>query len=69
MEHFFSTYSSEHQRPSQIIGEDANVDHIQTIGGGYSQIIGEDISGFGTPGNIFCKTLRISTVYRFLNKV
>ena len=40
--------SDAHQ--SQIIGGDADVDHTQIIGGGYSQIIGEDISppGFGT---------------------
>ena len=30
--------------PIQIIGGDADVDHSQTIGGGYSQIIGGDIS-------------------------
>ena len=44
MEHLFSPNSSGHLRSdahqSQIIGEDADVNHTQTTGGGYSQIIG-----------------------------
>ena len=44
----FSLNSREHLRPdahqSQIIGGDADVDHTQTIGGGYSQITVGDIS-------------------------
>ena len=44
MEHSFSPNSSGHLRSdahwSQIIGGNADVDHTQTIGGGYSQIIG-----------------------------
>ena len=49
MEHFslFSSNSSGHLRldayQSQIIEEDAEVDHTQTNGRGYSQIIGRDI--------------------------
>ena len=54
MEHFFFPNSdgdlSSDAHQSQIIGGDADVDHTQIIGG-YSQIIGRDISppGFGTP--------------------
>ena len=44
MEHFFFPNSSGHLRldahQSQIFGGDADVDHTQTIGGGYSEIIG-----------------------------
>ena len=44
MEHFFFPNSSGHLRSdadqSQIIGGDADVECTQTIGGGYSQIIG-----------------------------
>ena len=44
MERFFSPNSSGHLRSdapkSQIIGVNADVDHTQTIEGGYSQIIG-----------------------------
>ena len=47
MEHFFPPNSSEHLRSdahqSQIIGGDADVKHNQTIGG-YSQIIGGNVS-------------------------
>ena len=58
MEHFFSPNSSGHLRSdahqSQIIREDADVDHTQTIEG-YSQIIGGIYPpippGFGTPGS------------------
>ena len=43
MEHFFSPISSGHLRSdahqSQTIGADADLDHIQTIGGEYRQII------------------------------
>ena len=58
-EHFFPPNSSGYLRSdahqSQIIGEDADVHHtVLKLLGGYSQIIGGDISphappGFGTP--------------------
>ena len=62
MEPLFSPNSSGDLRSdagqSQIIGGDADVNHTQIVGG-YSQIIGGDISppsspGFGTPGNTCC---------------
>ena len=44
MEHFFSPNSGTDLRSdahqSQIIGGDADEDHTQIVGGGYSQIIG-----------------------------
>ena len=44
MEHFLSSTSSTDLRSdahqSQIIGGDADEDHTQIVGGGYSQIIG-----------------------------
>ena len=58
MEHFFSPISSGHLRSdahqSQTIGADADLDHIQTIGGDTVRLL-KDISppilpGFGTPG-------------------
>ena len=56
-EHFFPPNSSGDLRSnahwSQIIGGDADEDHTQIIGGGYSQIIGGIYPpfppGFGTP--------------------
>ena len=58
MEHFFSPISSGHLRSdahqSQTIGADADLDHIQTIGGDTVKLL-KDIfppspSGFGTSG-------------------
>ena len=40
MEQFFPELKCSDAHQSLIIGGDADVDHIQTIGGGYSQIIG-----------------------------
>ena len=57
MEHFFSLNSKGHLRSdahrSQIIGEDADVDHTQTIGGDVVKLFEGYIlpspPGFGTP--------------------
>ena len=58
MEHFFSPILSEHLRSDahqrQTIGEDADLDHIQTIGWDTVKLL-KDISppfpsSFGTPG-------------------
>ena len=67
MEHFFSPNSGEDLRSdahrSQIFGEDADEDHTQIIGGGYSQIIGgiyPPSPGFGTPDEYSSKTTTFS---------
>ena len=61
MEHFFSPNSSGHLRSdahqSQIIGENADVDHTQAIGGDTVKLLGRCIPhsppGFGTPAIIW----------------
>ena len=66
MEHFFSPKSIVHLRldahNSQIIGGDAGVDHTQTIGGGYSKIIGgiypPILPGFRHPCSLYYVEVR-----------
>ena len=63
METFFSPNwsgdlrSDAHQ--SQIIGGDADEDHTQIIGGGYSQIIGGNISPIPPPPRVSAPLNRI----------
>ena len=70
MEHLFSSNLStdlgSDAQQSQIIGEDADDDHTQIVGGGgYSQIIGGDISPPGFRHHCTQSRLFLNFLVRF----